>query len=121
VPPFKIGYPCSKTYPVWSGFADDDRTSNAALSFSNLLCRARSSPQAQQTFSTPAHHGLSPSISKTPKPVTSARRSPDDADFVRIKMYLSHGFSANSRRSNTERRCGCRCRLRRLENNNDVK
>jgi hypothetical protein len=30
------------------------------------------------------------------KPVTSARRAPDNADFVRIKMYLSHGFSANS-------------------------
>jgi len=36
-------------------------TSEAAL-FSNLLCRARSSPQTQQTFSTPARHGRSRSI-----------------------------------------------------------
>jgi uncharacterized protein YbjT (DUF2867 family) len=30
------------------------------------------------------------------KPVTSARRAPDNADFVRIKTYLSLGFSAYS-------------------------
>jgi hypothetical protein len=33
---------------------------------------------------------------RTPKPVTSARRAPDNADFVRIKTYLSLGVSAYS-------------------------
>ena len=33
---------------------------------------------------------------RTPKPVTSARRPPDNADFVRIKAYLSLGILANS-------------------------
>jgi hypothetical protein len=49
--------------------------SNAALSFSNLLCRARSSPQAQQTSSTPAHHGLSRSYGQS-KNLSSAAKPP---------------------------------------------
>jgi hypothetical protein len=32
---------------------------------------------------------------RTPKPLTSAGRTPDNADFF-VKTYLSHGFSANS-------------------------
>jgi hypothetical protein len=33
---------------------------------------------------------------RTPKLATSARRAPDNADFVRIKTYFSLGFSAYS-------------------------
>jgi hypothetical protein len=51
-------------------------TSNAALSFSNLLCRVRSSPQAQQISSTPARHGLSRSIVRPIKNFSSAARPP---------------------------------------------
>src|SRR5208282_3942187 len=48
-------------------------------------------------------------LERTPKPVTLALRAPGNADFARIETYLSHGFSANSCRSNTSRRCDCRC------------
>jgi hypothetical protein len=51
-------------------------TSNVALSFSNLLCRVRSSPQAQQTSSTPARHGLPRSIVRPIKNFSSAAKPP---------------------------------------------
>jgi hypothetical protein len=51
-------------------------TSNAALSFSNLLCRARSSPQARQTSSTPARHGPIAIIVRPIKNFSSAAKPP---------------------------------------------
>ena len=51
-------------------------SSNAALSCSNLLCRARSSPQAQQTFSTPARRGRLRSNRTASQEFSSAAKSP---------------------------------------------
>jgi hypothetical protein len=46
--------------------------------------------------------------SGTPKPVTSARRAPDNADFIVIQTHLSFGFWSDAKQSSASRRYGCR-------------